>query len=117
MNELIAEIHVDSTAISYIQFLNSQKTAYKDILTEILIKNKNGYDYNKETYEHFMEGYKEICFRYDSFTVEVLQEYAPEYVGSKDHMVEFDFAKNMLFIKESNTNSCCSIGGGCKHGA
>lgn len=105
--EIIKRIEIDSVDRDYMQFLNFEKSTYKEIMSYILLeKQQQGYEYRKENYDHFMKEYKEAHIKYDLAFKSFLQHYAPEYLGDNDYIAEFDFENCEILIYKDPKNNC-----------
>lgn len=109
------EINIENSTISYIQFLHNHVQALKEILVETIMKNENGYNYNVDVHEHFMNEYKQTYSKYNLANQEILKNYAPQFLGSTKHTIEYDFERSIIIIKEikKNNSKCKKAGDHC----
>lgn len=100
--EEVIRIELDPSDRDYMQFLNFERSTYKDILGYILLEKQKGYEYSIDNYNHFMNEYKETMMKHDLTFHTFLKHYAPEYAGNSDYFAEFDFDNCELVIKKSS---------------
>lgn len=95
----IKRITIASDEIDYIQFLNFEKSTYKELLSYILLEKANGgYEYSIDNYNHFMNELKETNIKFRLTFDELLDKYAPEYKGDDNYSAEFNFDTYEMII-------------------
>ena len=87
----------DHDQSDYLEFLSFKKNSLKELLSYILLQ-KDQYEYNETNYRLFLADYEEVCIKYDTMCREILRTYAPDFLGSMDHEMTFDFEKKELII-------------------
>lgn len=98
--------------VDYLQYLHYEVSSYKLILSDILIEKNPKYKYSKENYEHFMSEYKEALMRLDLYMNEIVERYAPKYLGDSNYTYDVSFSECTLNIfKKEDKLSSCKCGG------
>lgn len=96
MKEYIYEI--DPKTMDYLQMLSYEFHSYKSLLTDILLE-KRKYKHNIETYEYFMEEYKNTFIKFETLKEEIINIYIGEIQSIDSYDYIFDFNERTLTIK------------------
>lgn len=104
----ILRVPMDEVDRDYMQFLHFERESYKDVLSYILLEKQKGYEFSKENYEHFMSEYREANLKFGIAFNNMLEIYAPQYIGNNDYTAQFDFSNCAMVIVENANNSCSS---------
>lgn len=88
---------IDPITMDYLQSLYYEYNSYKDILQDILLI-KRKYKHNEETYQHFIQEYKEAYTKYELLKEEIIRTYVEDYSSTKSCNYSFDFYNRTLTI-------------------
>lgn len=102
---------VDSITMSYLEALHFDFVGYEHIMKNILLKHKDNpnYSYNEDTFNLFMDKYREISRKYNVLKSEIIREYVPKEYANESFI--FDFETECLILDEQEcAGGCC----GCK---
>lgn len=99
MDELL-RIKISVNDRDYMQFLHFEKNAYQEILGFILLEKQKGYEYSKDNYEHFMNEFKEITYKWNLNFNSLIKQYAPDFHNNKDYHAEVLFDSCEIVIRK-----------------
>lgn len=102
----LERIKVDAETMDYLQSLHYEHLSYKTILDDIIMV-KRGYEHNKETYEAFMNDFKENFIKFEMTKEQLVSTYAEKYLNPK-YEYEFDFINREIVIREVIKGGCSS---------
>lgn len=107
MKEIFAAT-IPSDIMDYLQYLNMEIENYELIMKDVLLKHPS-YSYNTENYSHFMGEFRDFNMKYNLYTQDILYNHAPEYAGSEEHEVTFDFNTKRMIITEKGEGGSCNV--------
>lgn len=112
-NSLIFKVEAET--MDYLQLLFYEQLSYKTILSDILLV-KRKYTHNIETYEKFMQEYKDVSMKFEITKEQVIREYAGDNYWATDYEYDFNFAERTIKINTNkvSTNIKACAGGSCK---
>lgn len=113
--EIVKTLELENDLLNYAEYLHYSINSCQQIVVEILTKvdENNKCIYSTENYQHFMDQYLQLQQEMQLLYQQILKNFAPEYVNSPQHSIQFDFFERTAYIYLTDSNTQCTKNGGC----